>query len=100
MLNRQYSIVIFVMGRTHFGFIKTGLNVMRAGVWVEQRHSFVILVGQNLKMRNYQRDHPNEDPVYILPDGRFNHVQQVNERLKFLRYVLFAVLFRFIDEFL
>ena len=50
-----------------------------------------MLVAQNLnaymaKMRDYQRDHPNEDPVYILPDGRFNHVQQVNERLKFLRY--------------
>lgn len=30
-------------------------------------------------------DEPNVDPFTFLPDGRFNHVQQVQERLKFLR---------------
>jgi hypothetical protein len=33
-------------------------------------------------------DHPNADPAAILPDGRFNHLQQVNDRLRFLRFLL------------
>ena len=33
-------------------------------------------------------DHPNADPTAIFPDGRFNHVQQVNDRLRFLRFLL------------
>lgn len=33
-------------------------------------------------------DHPNADPTTIFPDGRFNHVQQVNDRLRFLRFLL------------
>jgi len=33
-------------------------------------------------------DYPNADPTTIFPDGRFNHVQQVNDRLRFLRFLL------------
>ena len=32
-------------------------------------------------------EHPNADPADILPDGRFNHISQVQERLQFLRSV-------------
>ena len=28
------------------------------------------------------------DPEYFLPDGRYNHVLQVQERLSFLRFLL------------
>ena len=38
-------------------------------------------------------DHPDEDPANILPDGRFNHIQQVQERLKFLRYLYYQLPF-------
>jgi len=33
-------------------------------------------------------EHLNADPTTIFPDGRFNHVQQVNDRLRFLRFLL------------
>jgi ubiquitin carboxyl-terminal hydrolase 9/24 len=33
-------------------------------------------------------EHPNADPASILPDGRFNHIQQVTDRLRFLRFLL------------
>lgn len=33
-------------------------------------------------------EHPNLDPYDILPDGRFNHVAQVQDRLSFLRFLL------------
>ena len=33
-------------------------------------------------------EHQDVDPANILPDGRFNHVQQVQERLRFLRFLL------------
>lgn len=32
-------------------------------------------------------EHPDLDSSNILPDGRFNHIQQIQERLRFLRYV-------------
>ena len=30
-------------------------------------------------------EHPELDPATILPDGRFNHVVQIQERLRFMR---------------
>ena len=33
-------------------------------------------------------EHPDADPANILPDGRYNHIQQVQERLRFLRFLL------------
>ena len=51
-----------------------------------------MLVAQNLsaymgKAHSYAKENPDIEPVNILPDGRFNHIQQVQERLKFLRSV-------------
>lgn len=43
------------------------------------------------KLNNYLfyfTEHQDVDPANILPDGRFNHVQQVQERLRFLRFLL------------
>ena len=53
-------------------------------------HSIVMLIAGNLnqymnKMKDYKREHPHDEPVDILPDGKFNHMQQVQERLRFLR---------------
>ncbi|XP_025080256.1 LOW QUALITY PROTEIN: probable ubiquitin carboxyl-terminal hydrolase FAF-X [Pomacea canaliculata] len=60
---------------------------------LQNQHSIVMLVSQNLsaymnKARAYSRDHPGEDPSSILPDGRFHHIAQVQERLRFLRFLL------------
>ena len=33
-------------------------------------------------------DHPEVQPEDYMPDHRYNHLQQVTERLKFLRFVL------------
>ncbi len=38
--------------------------------------------------RIFVTEQPDMDPANILPDGRFNHVQQVQERLRFLRFLL------------
>lgn len=38
-------------------------------------------------------EHPDLDSSNILPDGRFNHIQQIQERLRFLRYVQMKVWF-------
>ncbi|XP_013401949.1 probable ubiquitin carboxyl-terminal hydrolase FAF-X isoform X1 [Lingula anatina] len=60
---------------------------------LQNTHSIVMLVAQNLtlymkKARVYAKEHPEIQPEDILPDGRFNHIQQVQERLKFLRFLL------------
>ncbi|XP_052826881.1 probable ubiquitin carboxyl-terminal hydrolase FAF-X, partial [Octopus bimaculoides] len=60
---------------------------------LHHQHSIVMLVAQNLatymeNARSYAKEHPFEDPSNIYPDGRFNHIQQVQERLRFLRFLL------------
>ncbi|KAL4220567.1 putative ubiquitin carboxyl-terminal hydrolase FAF-X [Mactra antiquata] len=60
---------------------------------LQTNHAIVMGVAQNLssymsKARTYSKDHPNVDPANILPDGRFNHIVQVQERLRFLRFLL------------
>ncbi|XP_067668544.1 ubiquitin carboxyl-terminal hydrolase 9X-like [Haliotis asinina] len=60
---------------------------------LQNQHSIVMLVSQNLsaymnKARQHNKEHPEEEPLHILPDGRFNHVMQVQERLRFLRFLL------------
>ena len=57
---------------------------------LQTNHSIVMLVAYNLSTymtnaRSYAKEHPDDDPATILPDGRFSHIQQVQERLKFLR---------------
>ncbi|XP_064639618.1 probable ubiquitin carboxyl-terminal hydrolase FAF-X isoform X3 [Lineus longissimus] len=60
---------------------------------LQTSHSIVMLVAQNLSAymnnaRLHAKEFPEEEPGNILPDGRFNHIQQVQERLKFLRFLL------------
>jgi len=43
---------------------------------------------QLYRVVDFFAEHPNADPTMIFPDGRFNHVQQVNDRLRFLRFLL------------
>ncbi|KAK7089931.1 ubiquitin carboxyl-terminal hydrolase 9X-like isoform X2 [Littorina saxatilis] len=60
---------------------------------LQNQHSIVMLVSQNLsaymqRAKQYAQEHPTEEPVNILPDGRFHHITQVQERLRFLRFLL------------
>ncbi|XP_041351568.1 probable ubiquitin carboxyl-terminal hydrolase FAF-X isoform X2 [Gigantopelta aegis] len=60
---------------------------------LQSQHSIVMLVSQNLaayitKARIYAKEHPDEEPSQIMPDGRFSHIMQVQERLRFLRFLL------------
>ncbi|VDH98041.1 ubiquitin carboxyl-terminal hydrolase 9/24 [Mytilus galloprovincialis] len=60
---------------------------------LQSTHSIVMLVAKNLseymeKSRVFAKEHPDLDPATILPDGRFNHVVQIQERLKFMRFLL------------
>lgn len=60
---------------------------------LQQHHSLVILVADNLtsymhKAHTVARDHPDLDPNSVSPDSRYSHVQQVQERLNFLRFLL------------
>lgn len=41
-----------------------------------------------MKKMSLVTENPNADPTTIFPDGRFSHVQQVNDRLRFLRFLL------------
>uniref|UniRef100_A0A224XFS3 Putative ubiquitin carboxyl-terminal hydrolase faf-x n=1 Tax=Panstrongylus lignarius TaxID=156445 RepID=A0A224XFS3_9HEMI len=56
-------------------------------------HQLVILVANNLtnymeKVRRMVKDNAELDPSHYMPDGRYNHIVQVQERLNFLRFLL------------
>ncbi|OWF40886.1 probable ubiquitin carboxyl-terminal hydrolase FAF-X isoform X2 [Mizuhopecten yessoensis] len=60
---------------------------------LQSNHSIVMLLAQNLssymtKARAYAKEFPESDSANILPDGRFNHILQIQERLRFLRFLL------------
>ncbi|KAK3094503.1 hypothetical protein FSP39_002606 [Pinctada imbricata] len=60
---------------------------------LQNSHSIVMTVASNLSTymknsREYAKEHPEIDPSMRLPDGRFNHIQQIQERLRFLRFLL------------
>ncbi|GFU01705.1 probable ubiquitin carboxyl-terminal hydrolase FAF-X [Nephila pilipes] len=60
---------------------------------LQQHHSLVILVADNLtsymkKAHVMAKEYPDLDPNSVSPDSRFSHVQQVQERLNFLRFLL------------
>ncbi|XP_034939757.1 probable ubiquitin carboxyl-terminal hydrolase FAF-X isoform X2 [Chelonus insularis] len=60
---------------------------------LQNQHSVVILVTNSLtnymdKVRKYVEDNPNVDAMTLTPDGRYNHIMQVQERLNFLRFLL------------
>ncbi|XP_077513422.1 ubiquitin carboxyl-terminal hydrolase-like faf isoform X2 [Amblyomma americanum] len=58
---------------------------------LQQQHSLVVLVADGLSayMAQAQRlVHERPDPTQVYGDSRYSHVQQVQERLKFLRFLL------------
>lgn len=60
---------------------------------LQNQHSVVILVTNSLtnymdKVRILVRESPEIDVTTFMPDGRYNHVMQVQERLNFLRFLL------------
>ncbi|KAK7070589.1 putative ubiquitin carboxyl-terminal hydrolase FAF-X [Halocaridina rubra] len=60
---------------------------------LQTQHSLVVLVADNLTtyMKNIRlaaKENPDLNPAEIVPDGRYNHVFQVQERLSFLRFLL------------
>lgn len=60
---------------------------------LQNQHSLVVLVADNLTtyMKNIRiaaKENPDLNPADIIPDGRYNHIYQVQERLSFLRFLL------------
>ncbi|XP_046818690.1 probable ubiquitin carboxyl-terminal hydrolase FAF-X isoform X1 [Vespa crabro] len=60
---------------------------------LQQDHLVVVLVTNSLtnymdKVRQLVKENPDLDPNTFVPDGRYNHIMQVHERLNFLRFLL------------
>lgn len=60
---------------------------------LQHNHALVTLVAENLatymeSMRVYARDHEDYDPQTVRLGSRYSHVQEVQERLNFLRFLL------------
>lgn len=60
---------------------------------LQSEHSVVILVTNSLtnymdKVRQLVKENPEIDANTFMPDGRYNHIIQVQERLNFLRFLL------------
>ncbi|CAG0892062.1 unnamed protein product, partial [Darwinula stevensoni] len=60
---------------------------------LQSSHTLVVLIANNLsaymeRIRAYVKEHPDTDPKEYLPDERYNHNIQVQERLSFLRFLL------------
>ncbi|XP_065223298.1 probable ubiquitin carboxyl-terminal hydrolase FAF-X isoform X3 [Planococcus citri] len=60
---------------------------------LQRQYSLIVLVTENLasyieSVRQVVKDHPDLDPSTYYPDKRYNHIQQVQERLSFLRFLL------------
>ncbi|KAM7302505.1 putative ubiquitin carboxyl-terminal hydrolase FAF-X [Ixodes scapularis] len=60
---------------------------------LQQQHSLVVLVADGLsaymaRAKRLAAEHPDLDPNTVYADSRYSHVQQVQERLKFLRFLL------------
>lgn len=60
---------------------------------LQSKHALVILVADNLtryvdEVRECPAKVLESNPADYYPDGRFNHVCQVQERLNFLRFLL------------
>ncbi|OXB79740.1 UNVERIFIED_CONTAM: hypothetical protein H355_010208 [Colinus virginianus] len=58
---------------------------------LQHNHALVTLVAENLSaymesMRQYAKEHGEYDPQTVRPGSRYSHVQEVQERLNFLRY--------------
>jgi len=60
---------------------------------LQNQHTLVSLVTDNLskymdEVRKFVQVNPNTDPAKYYPDGRYCHLQQVQERLYFLKFCL------------
>ncbi|CAH2220325.1 probable ubiquitin carboxyl-terminal hydrolase FAF-X isoform X2 [Pelobates cultripes] len=60
---------------------------------LQHNHALVTLVAENLSsymdsMRQYSKEHGEYDPQTVRPGSRYSHVQEVQERLNFLRFLL------------
>uniref|UniRef100_A0A2K5QGA4 ubiquitinyl hydrolase 1 n=1 Tax=Cebus imitator TaxID=2715852 RepID=A0A2K5QGA4_CEBIM len=60
---------------------------------LQQSHALVTLVAENLatymnSIRLYARDHEDYDPQTVRLGSRYSHIQEVQERLNFLRFLL------------
>ncbi|XP_010629475.1 probable ubiquitin carboxyl-terminal hydrolase FAF-X [Fukomys damarensis] len=60
---------------------------------LQHNHVLVTLVAENLatymdSMRSYVTDHKDYDPETLRLGSRFSHIQEVQERLNFLRFLL------------
>ena len=60
---------------------------------LQNQHSLVVLVTENLTtymkhIRIIAIENPNINPASIVPDSRYNHIAQVQDRLSFLRFLL------------
>lgn len=60
---------------------------------LQNQHSLVIQVSENLssymnRARNLYKEDKHFDPNQVYPGSRFSHVQEVQERLNFLRFLL------------
>ncbi|KAG8507344.1 putative ubiquitin carboxyl-terminal hydrolase FAF-X, partial [Galemys pyrenaicus] len=60
---------------------------------LQHNHALVTLVAESLaaymnSMRLYAKDHEDYDPQTVKPGSRYSHVQEVQERLNFLRFLL------------
>uniref|UniRef100_A0A4W3IWM1 ubiquitinyl hydrolase 1 n=1 Tax=Callorhinchus milii TaxID=7868 RepID=A0A4W3IWM1_CALMI len=60
---------------------------------LQHNHSLVTLVAENLSaymenIRQFHKENPEYDPQTVQPSSRYSHVQEVQERLNFLRFLL------------
>ncbi|MGH0135317.1 UNVERIFIED_CONTAM: hypothetical protein FKN15_029066 [Acipenser sinensis] len=60
---------------------------------LQHNHALVTLVAENLSaymesMRQYGKEHAEFDPQTVRAGSRYSHVQEVQERLNFLRFLL------------
>ncbi|KAG2456362.1 USP9X hydrolase, partial [Polypterus senegalus] len=60
---------------------------------LQHNHALVTLVAENLSaymesMRQFAKDHTDYDPQTVRVGSRYSHVQEVQERLNFLRFLL------------
>ncbi|XP_030636958.1 probable ubiquitin carboxyl-terminal hydrolase FAF-X [Chanos chanos] len=60
---------------------------------LQHNHALVTLVAENLSaymenMRQFSKEHPDFDPQTVRVGSRYSHVQEVQERLNFLRFLL------------
>lgn len=84
----------------HFNVLYFILLLLRQEVIerLQSEHSVVILVTNSLtnymdKVRQLVKENSEIDANTFMPDGRYNHIMQIQERLNFLRFLLKVSMF-------